>query len=266
MHTNLPAVTPEVPRWVYSANIRRNVPSEEQPNRDATRHIVLAADVNINGETLFALFDSGSTTNGISPEAATVSRVGIFELTDPMTLQLGVVGSKSKINYGTRCMIGVNGQEVACYLDVANIDHYDIILGTPFLHGNRVALDFGDLSITINGQRVHRARIKEEGIDGIPRGLPTPNDPEDQWAQLRQRWMESEADLMCPVPPELPPFREVNHRINLIDEKLRSLYHLPRCPDSLKPQLMLKIKRYVEAGWWEMRTAPQAAPLLCIPK
>ncbi|KAI0046348.1 hypothetical protein FA95DRAFT_1494176, partial [Auriscalpium vulgare] len=155
-------MTPEIPRWVYSANLRRNVPNEEQPDRNAARHIVLAADVNINGETLFALFDSGSTTNGISPEAATVSRVGLFELVDPMTLQLGVVGSKSKINYGTRCLVKVSGQEVPCYLDVANIDHYDIILGTPFLHGNKVALDFGDLSITINGQRIVALTPQEE--------------------------------------------------------------------------------------------------------
>ena len=68
------------------------------------------------------------------------------------------------------------------------------------------------------------------------------------------------------APSELPPLREVNHKIPLVDEEVNYRYHLPRCPDSLKPELMAKIKRYTEAGWWEPATVSQAAPLLCIPK
>lgn len=124
---------PDTPRWVYDANIRRNASPEEQPQRDAYKHQVLAADIVINGKTMFALFDSGSTTNGISPEAVHVAHVDLFELAEPMTLQLGCVGSKSRINYGTNSEIQIAGKSFRCYLDVANIDHYDVILGTPFL-------------------------------------------------------------------------------------------------------------------------------------
>jgi hypothetical protein len=45
------------------------------------------------------------------------------------------------------------------------------------------------------------------------------------------------------VPEELPPIRGVNHHIPLIDENKKYQYHLPRCPDSMKPQLMEKIAR-----------------------
>ena len=41
---------------------------------------------------------------------------------------------------------------------------------------------------------------------------------------------------------------------------------MPRCPDALKPQLMEKIEKYTRSGWWEPKTVPQAAPMLCIPK
>ncbi|KIK12982.1 hypothetical protein PISMIDRAFT_18316 [Pisolithus microcarpus 441] len=64
----------------------------------------------------------------------------------------------------------------------------------------------------------------------------------------------------------MPPLREVNHRIPLIDEGMRYTYHLPRCPDSLKPQLAEKIQLYTKAGWWERASVSQAAPMLCIPK
>ena len=52
----------------------------------------------------------------------------------------------------------------------------------------------------------------------------------------------------------------------MIDEKKRYKYHSPRCPDSLKPELMEKIARYMRAGWWEPAQAEQAAPMLCVKK
>ena len=65
---------------------------------------------------------------------------------------------------------------------------------------------------------------------------------------------------------EIPPFREISHEINLIDENKRYNYRLPKCPDSLRPELAEKIKRYTTAGWWVPATARQAAPMLCVHK
>jgi hypothetical protein len=84
--------------------------------------------------------------------------------------------------------------------------------------------------------------------------------------ELRARWFELCADLMGPIPLELPLLREINHEINLIDEGAVYNFHLPRCPEALRPELRAKIQRYTDAGWWEMTPVPQAAPLLCIPK
>lgn len=71
---------------------------------------------------------------------------------------------------------------------------------------------------------------------------------------------------MSGVPEELPPFREINHTIPLIDEGKLYKYHLPRCPDSLKPQLLEKMARYERAGWWISENVPQAMPMMCIVK
>ena len=65
---------------------------------------------------------------------------------------------------------------------------------------------------------------------------------------------------------KLPPLHEVNHQIPLVDEGKQYAYHLPRCLDSLKPQLAEKIQLYTNAKWWIMASVPQAAPMLCIPK
>jgi len=65
---------------------------------------------------------------------------------------------------------------------------------------------------------------------------------------------------------QLPPWREVNHEIHLVDNDKWYKYFTPRCPNSLRDELHAKINCYVNAGWWEPRSVKQAAPLLCIPK
>lgn len=83
---------------------------------------------------------------------------------------------------------------------------------------------------------------------------------------LREQWFRQVEDLVGPIPLELPPMREINHRIPLIDEQHRYNYHHPRCPDAVRGELKAKMDRYLEAGWWEMKPANQAAPLLCVLK
>src|SRR5215470_14011201 len=70
------------------------------------------------------------------------------------------------------------------------------------------------------------------------------------------------ADLSI-IPLSLPPFREINHEIKLIDADKRFKYRLPKCPEILKDQLVEKIDRYTKAGWWRPTTAAQAIPMIC---
>ncbi|KAG6893356.1 hypothetical protein C0995_000765 [Termitomyces sp. Mi166 len=89
---------------------------------------------------------------------------------------------------------------------------------------------------------------------------------EDDFPRLHQAWQQEFADIVNGTKEELPPLREVNHEINLIDEGKQYKYHLPRCLRALQKQLCEKTNRYLNAKWWEPWVATQAAPLLCIPK
>ena len=64
---------------------------------------------------------------------------------------------------------------------------------------------------------------------------------EEDIPRLREQWFQKYSNVLGGAPPELPPLREVNHRIPLIDAGKRYTYHLPRCPDSLQEQLSDKI-------------------------
>ena len=84
--------------------------------------------------------------------------------------------------------------------------------------------------------------------------------------KLRDTWADKIEDLTGEIPLELPPLREINHRIPIVDPNKNYRTHPPRCADAHQRQLLEKINRYVQAGWWQPTTASRAAPMLCIPK
>jgi hypothetical protein len=109
-----------------------------------------------------ALFDTGSTTDSVTPEFAFATKAKTFKLEEQVILQLGCVGSRSKISYGTRVPIGFGGIEDKVYFDLVNIDRYDCIIGTPFMNTHKVCLDFGTRTIKINGQVIQALSSKDE--------------------------------------------------------------------------------------------------------
>jgi hypothetical protein len=96
----------------------------------------LAMLVSIRGFYAWTLWDSGSIITGITPTFAQVADITMFPLSNPHTLQLGMVGSRSTVNYGTETLVRVSGVNSTVYMDIANFDHYDMIIGTPFMRAN----------------------------------------------------------------------------------------------------------------------------------
>jgi hypothetical protein len=84
--------------------------------------------------------------------------------------------------------------------------------------------------------------------------------------RLREEWKNSCQDILGGVPNKLPPLREINHHIPLVDEKKKYNYYLPKCPDLMRKPLAEKINKYCKAGWWRPAQAEQAAPMLVVPK
>ena len=71
-----------------------------------------------------------------------------------------------------------------------------------------------------------------------------------QRESLRSAWIERNKDIMSGVPAVLPPLRDINHEIPLVDDQKQYKYYRARCPDAMKPQLLDKINKYIAAKWW----------------
>ncbi|KAG6857826.1 hypothetical protein C0995_004966 [Termitomyces sp. Mi166 len=67
-------------------------------------------------------------------------------------------------------------------------------------------------------KHVDRGKVKTQGL------------LDDDILQLRQAWQQEFVDIVNGTKEELPPWRGVNHEINLINEGKQYKYHLPRCP------------------------------------
>lgn len=131
----------KVPKPFRSAITRPDI-GGSRPPRDDKIHRCLAAMVEINGIPAYALFDSGSSADVMSPDFARVSEARLFKLDRPVTLQLGCVGSRGMINHGTNATTKLRGVETRHYFDIVNVDRYDVILGAPFMTTKKIKLDF----------------------------------------------------------------------------------------------------------------------------
>ena len=115
-------------------------------------------------------------TNFVSPAFAMVAKLAAFTLESQLALQLGCVGSQSKITHGAHAPVRIGNITHNTYFDVTNIDRYDCILGLLFLRNNRVHLNFGEDVLKIGGHLVpnsieaeKRATPNARGRVGHPR-------------------------------------------------------------------------------------------------
>ena len=114
------------------------------------------------------LIDSGCKGIMISPSFIRVAKIEPFLLDKPIGIQLAVTGSKSIINYGANTTIKYNEKELKEYLDIANIDYYDVILGTLFLRKHQVIIDFMNNCLKIKDKIVCTQAKEYEVGEGNP--------------------------------------------------------------------------------------------------
>jgi hypothetical protein len=92
----------------------------------------------VNGHPARALLDSGSLGDFMSSTLADQLNVQRSTLDVPLALQLAVQGSRSKVNM--RAMVELRYQDISKTrtFDVINLNNYDLILGTPWMHQHQV--------------------------------------------------------------------------------------------------------------------------------
>lgn len=64
----------------------------------------------------------------------------------------------------------------------------------------------------------------------------------------------------------LPPLRDINHTIPLIDEEKTYTWRPSRCPEMFQDQWSEKRDAYIKTGRWKITSARNTVPMLLIPK
>jgi hypothetical protein len=118
--------------------------------------------LNINGLDAITMLDTGSSMDAITPEFAELSNQKVFEFTDPMAIQLGCKGSRSKVNFGSEGHLKFETINAPHYWDIVNLDKYDAILGLPAMRKFFIAVDPATSRFTINKQPYQSMTEKEE--------------------------------------------------------------------------------------------------------
>lgn len=126
----------------------------------------LATYLKVGGMDAWVLWDSGSTTTGITPTFAHIANIVVDTLLDPHILQLGTIGSRSIIKYGADVQVEVCGKVSTIYVDIANFDRYDMIVGTPFMRQQKVVLNFVTNEVIIDGKALPAVRVQLKDTDG----------------------------------------------------------------------------------------------------
>ena len=87
--------------------------------------------VKVNGQTIRALLDTGSMADFISTTVVEQLKLPKEIYKKPLAIQLAVHRSRSKINCGTTVRFQYQTIDCDWRFNVANLDNYDTILGTP---------------------------------------------------------------------------------------------------------------------------------------
>ena len=219
--------------------------------------------VEVNGHPARALIDTGSLADFMSATLAEQLDVTRIKLAKPLTVQLAVQGSRSKVNYGTKVLL--QSQEISSerYFDIINLQNYNLILGTPFLFQHQVMVGLNESRVVIGshdplpikGTQVQilesrAAEVLGEHIDTVQRQL----------YELAQPLYAKASET------DLPPLRAINHQIPLIDPAKVYPWRPSRCPEALQPQWVEKRRAYLKTGRWKITSNGNTIPMLFIKK
>ncbi|KAJ3556748.1 hypothetical protein NP233_g11909 [Leucocoprinus birnbaumii] len=260
MGVGLEAYGQQIEAGTYPS-IQRNSTIPRDISRVIPRPIVVV--VKIKGHPCRALIDTGSMGDFISSTIAQQLNVPKVELSKAITVQMACQGSRSNINYRTRVRFAYQKLDYEREFDVMNLANYDVVLGTPFLYQHRVSLCLeppamvigSETPVPLKGPRI--AKLSSRAMSVY----------EEKLDEIKNRLLDY-AKKVCRdgLDTPLPPLREINHEIPLIDLNAKYSWRPSRCPDALMNQWLEKKEAYVRSGRWVPKPVANASPMLLIPK
>jgi hypothetical protein len=147
--------------------------------------------------------------------------------------------------------------------DIININSYDLILGTPWLYQHQVCVGLnpgrvvlgsdGSVPIKLGAGTKLMAQAISVGVEEI---------------ETARRELRQYATPLCKDENKtpLPPFRDINHTIPLIDESVKYPWRASRCPEALRQHWAEKRDNYLRTGRWKITSVGNTVPMLLIPK
>lgn len=105
--------------------------------------------VGVNGSFTRALVDSGSLGDFVSSTLVDQLRIKRTLLEKSIGLQLAVQGSRSRVNASVEVHLTYLGIDEIRHFNVANLNDYDIILGTPWIYQHQVCIGLNPSRIVI---------------------------------------------------------------------------------------------------------------------
>ena len=232
----------------------KNLPISKDIERNVAMAIVV--EMLVNEKPARVLLDSGSLGDFISSTLVDQLNIKPQTLEKPIGLTMAVAGLHEAIKHSAEVNIKYQEIDGMYRLDVVNLDRYDLILGTSFLHRHSIVLSF-------NPHAVHIRSVKQLPLIG-----PLVKTIRSRGADVYKEKLEKKSKDICrgaaDVP--LPPSRVINHRIPLINENAVYSYRTSRCPKALVGQWERKLSAYISTGIWQHATGKNVVPMLFTPK
>ena len=250
----------QVDRNKYPA-LQRNAAQVKGNQRILPKPVIIK--VTVNGHPARALLDSGSLGDFMSSTLADQLGVRKTLLDVPLALQLAVQGSRSKVNSVATVQLQYQEINEARTFDIINLNNYDLILGTPWMHQHKVCIGFNPARIIIGSDEPQPLKM---GTD--TKLMVHALTPEDQSIEDAREELRRYAEPLCKEMSEtdLPPLRAINHTIPLIDESKTYPWRPSRCPEAFRAQWTEKKDAYIKSGRWNITSAGNTVPMLLIPK
>ena len=250
----------QVPSGTYPA-LQRNLSTTRDFKWLIPKPVVVV--VEINGHPARALIDTGLLADFMSANLAEQLNIPCIELAKPLTIQLAVQGSRSKVNYGTKVLLHYQQVNSECYFDIINLQNYNLILGTPFLFQHQVMVGLNESHVVIGS--CNPLPIKGTQVQVLESRAAEVLD--EQIDTVRKQLYELASPLCAKASEtDLPPLRAINHQIPLVDPEKVYPWQPLRCPEALRPQWVEKQRAYLRTRCWKIMSNGNTVPMLFIKK